>query len=334
MDSVRSFYFKDGPYLGAIKALYEALQAPEACLTLSGAPGSGKSRLCRKLRWVLRQKQQRALYFSRPLESPEMLRNTLARALRLPRSANFQRLLEAAQARYTEPLVLILDDVHLFNAATLQEVRRLLEAQVNDRRLLKLLLCGDSSLHERLRSGGVAELLLNVTYSHRLQAMEAGQLERFVEQYLARVGVAPATLEPAALRHLLTATRGYPGPVAEFCRLLLIDAASDARYGASAADGGGEADVEGGHIATGTATLPQAALTASRVADLIARAPPGVLPASNGLWASSRQHLPLLPLALALLLISLAVIGARFAAETEVGEGAAIPMTSLQDGQL
>lgn len=286
MRSVRSFYFADGPYLTALRTLYGALQTPESFATLTGAPGSGKSRLCRILRKIRKLKQQPTLYLARSIESPEMLRGALARALRLPPSANFQRQLETSLAGHAgSPLLLILDDAHLFDDSIMLEIKRLLEVQLQNRRLLNLLLCGEPSLKKRLCNDvSLQQLSSNITCSQQLEPMSRTQLENFLAQYFDWTGAPRLSLEPSVLRTLYRTCRGYPGPASEICRLIKERSEADAS----------------------SSSLGTAELSA-----LLERAPPGLLPASGGLWATSR-HAALLPFAAAALLACLALLTTQF----------------------
>jgi general secretion pathway protein A len=196
MTNNRSFYFSDGPYIQVLKALVGALTLPEAFVKLLGNPHTGKSTLCTKLTQYLRRKGVKVIHFDKAIESPDMLRAALAQEFDLPLTANFARILEdALQEQNQKRVILIFDDAHLLTNITLIEIYRLAEVQVNKKRLLNVLLCGEPGSEKRLLSNSeFKSLLLNVSHKFKLEPMNEEELAqsfyRFVEMAgLARIAV-------------------------------------------------------------------------------------------------------------------------------------------------
>jgi len=223
MTQNRSFYFSDGPYIQVLKALVGALTLPEAFVKLLGNPHTGKSVLCTKLTQYLRRKGVKVIHFDKAIESPDMLRAALAQEFDLPLSANFARILEdALQEQNQKRVILIFDDAHLLTDITLIEIYRLAEVQVNKKRLLNILLCGEPDLEKRLLSNReFKSLLLNVSHKFKLEPMNEEELGQFFYRFVNKAGLPGLQLEPSALGYFFKLCKGFPGPAANMCQLIV-----------------------------------------------------------------------------------------------------------------
>jgi type II secretory pathway predicted ATPase ExeA len=223
MKQHNAFYFGEGPYLQTLQGLHSALSAPEAFVKLLGNPQTGKSTLCEKLAQYMRRKGFRVIFFKAAVESPDMLRTMLARELKLPVSSNFARMIEdTLVSEDGRPIVLIFDDAHLLTDITLLEIYRLAEVQVQKKRVLNILLCGELSLEKRLLSKHEFKtMLLSVSNRYELTPMDRETLGQFLYRYVEKCGVPGLQLEPAAMNILYKSCRGYPGPALSLCRLLV-----------------------------------------------------------------------------------------------------------------
>ncbi len=229
MASSKSFYFSDGPYLQVMQGLHAALSMPEALIKLVGNPHTGKSLLCQKFTQFLKRKDFHVIYFDTAIESPEILRGLLAREFDLPESSNFARLLEdALRLKAEKPVVLIFDDAHLLTDVTLLEIYRLAEVQVDTKRMLNIVLCGEPSLDKRLLSNTeLKSLLLSVSHRFQLEPMDGEELSRFFYRFVEKAGLPGLQLDTAAMGALLKASKGYPGAALSMCKLLVASKAND-----------------------------------------------------------------------------------------------------------
>ncbi|MDD9889035.1 MAG: ATP-binding protein, partial [Gammaproteobacteria bacterium] len=205
-----SFYFSGGPYQQLLQGMHDALSMPEAFIKLMGPAHTGKTTLCDKLVQYMRRKGFRVVHFDYAIESPEMLRTMLARELDLPNLANFARVLEDALIDdHDKPLLLIFDDAHLLSDISLIEVYRLAEVQTGSRRMLNIVLCGDTSLESRLLSNSeFKSLLLHVSHKFYLEPMDPETLSLFFVTYLEKAGMPGIQLEPKAMNYFYKSCKG------------------------------------------------------------------------------------------------------------------------------
>lgn len=218
----QTFYFSDGPYLQAMQGLHAALSGSEAFVKFIGQPRTGKSGVCEKLAQFMRLKDYRVIYFDYPIESPNMLRSMLTKELDVEDTFNFLRHLEDALTAQTgKPLVIIFDDAHLLSDITLIEIFRLVGVQVEQKRVINIVLCGEPELERRLnRKQGFNSLLQHISHNFLLEPMNAATTSHFLSAYLRKVELPNLQLEPVALNQFYKFCKGFPGPASSLSELV------------------------------------------------------------------------------------------------------------------
>lgn len=219
----QAFYYSDGPYLQVMHGLHTALSGAEAFVKFIGQPRTGKSGVCEKLTQFMRHKDYRVIYFDYAIESPDMLRSLLAKELDIPDTYNFLRQLEdVLSADPDKPLILIFDDAHQLSDICLIEIYRLAGVQVQHKRMINLVLCGEPELERRLSSKQeFTALLHHVSHNFLLEPMDAETTSHFLSAFLVKMELPGLQLEPAALNQFYKSCRGFPGPAYSLCELLL-----------------------------------------------------------------------------------------------------------------
>ncbi|MEQ8407575.1 MAG: AAA family ATPase [Gammaproteobacteria bacterium] len=299
MSIAHTFYFNDGPYLQALKTCFKAAVSTESIVLLTGESKTGKSRLSEKLTQLLRKKGFRAILLGSDINSPELLRNFLARELDLPQAANFTRLLETSLSTDSkQPLILIFDDADQLSDTTLMEIHMLCEAQQHDRRMLNAVLCGEPELTRRLaQKAELKKFQQLITERVELPPMTADETRQFVYSYANKAGNNGLQIDPAAANYLQRSCKGFPGPTLEISRALLLRRAENAE----------QSPVSKQELVGLVRTLPANDSTRPNV--------PG-----NGI--SLRQGL--LPLAAVVVVASMALLYQQLLAPADSGEAPAI----------
>lgn len=221
--SRKTFYFSDGPYLQAMHGLHTALSGSEAFVKFIGHARTGKSGVCEKLTQFMRHKGYQVIYFDYPIESPDMLRSILAKELDVPDSFNMLRHLEDALLDESgKPLILLFDDAHELSDITLIEIYRLAGVQVNQKRVINMVLCGEPELERRLSNKKEFQpLLQHISHNFLLDAMSAETTSQFLQAFLEKMELPTLQLEPAAQHQFFKSCRGFPGPAYSLCQLVL-----------------------------------------------------------------------------------------------------------------
>ncbi len=207
----------------AMHGLHSALSGSEAFVKFIGQPRTGKSGVCEKLAQFMRHKDYRVIYFDYAVESPDMLRSILAKELDIPDSFNMLRYLEDALVEESgKPLILIFDDAHQLSDITLIEIYRLAGVQVQQKRVINLVLCGEPELEKRLsKKKEFTPLLHHVSHNFLLQPMNAETTSHFLQAFLQKMEMPGLQLEPAAQNQFFKSCRGFPGPAHSLCQLVL-----------------------------------------------------------------------------------------------------------------
>ncbi|MEX0963573.1 MAG: ATP-binding protein [Pseudohongiellaceae bacterium] len=219
----QTFYFSDGPYLQAMHGLHSALSGAEALVKFIGQPRTGKSGVCEKLTQFMRHKDYRVIYFDYALESPDLLRSSLAKELDIPDSFNMLRHLEDSLASENhQPLVIIFDDAHQLSDITLIDIYRLAGVQVAHKRGINIVLCGEPELERRLSSKQeFTPLLQHVSHNFLLEPMDAQETSHFLTAFLEKMQLPGLQLEPGAISQFYKSCKGFPGPAYALCQLVL-----------------------------------------------------------------------------------------------------------------
>ena len=199
-----------------------SLRSPHAQLItaamLSGDIGLGKTTVSRKLLDLLDPVHNRLVLIVNPILTPvQMLQEILGQLEFETQSRNRQTLVQELHKQLIacyergERVVLIIDEAHLIRSAhTLEELRLLLNCQMNDQFLLSLVLLGQTELRPKIAKVPALEQRLAVRQNLRpLDMTETG------EMILHRLRVAGYTGEanlfsPDAIFEIHKYSKGYP----------------------------------------------------------------------------------------------------------------------------
>ena len=203
--------------------LHASVSGTEAFVKFIGQPHTGKSGVCEKLAQFMRHKDYRVIYFDYAIESPDMLRSMIAKVLDIPDTSNIFRHLEDSLASTAQkPLVIIFDDAHQLSDITLIEIYKLAGVQVEQNRVINIVLCGEPDLEKRLSSKKeFRPLLQHVSHNFLLEPMNAETTSHFLTAFLEKMNLPGLQLEPGAKSQFYKLCKGYPGPAYSLCQLIV-----------------------------------------------------------------------------------------------------------------
>ena len=196
---------------------------------LTGPTGAGKSCLVKRFIHTLPTHRYQPLYLhiSR-VDAAAMLRMIVAALGEKPalgRDRLFRQILDRTrEADHTA--VLIVDDAHLLNEATLTDLRLLVSAPASAPPSLKVLLCGQPPLSKLLAHASLADLLNRICVRCSLRALSKEQTVGYIDRRLKAVGGAEALFETAAKQLIHDHTGGIPRAINILATTCLIHAAS------------------------------------------------------------------------------------------------------------
>jgi len=212
------FLFMSRSHEDALMMLHYAITRNKGAAMLSGDIGLGKTTISRKLLELLDPVRFRVVLIVNPILTPvQMLQEILNQLDVHVASRNRQVLVQELHntlVHYYERgqrVVLVVDEAHLIrSASTLEELRLLLNCQMNDQFLISLLLLGQKELKPKIAK--VPALEQRMAVRHSLQPLDSADVAAMI---LHRLRVAGFTGEnhpftPDALHELHKFSKGYP----------------------------------------------------------------------------------------------------------------------------
>ncbi len=202
----------------ALMLLHYAVQRNKGAAMLVGDIGLGKTTVSRKLLELLDPLRYRVVLIVNPVLTPtQMLQEILCQIGAEVRSRSRQILVQelhrqlVAHYERGQQVVMFLDEAHLVRSTqTLEELRLLLNCQMNDQFMLSLVLFGQLEMREKLSRVPALEQRMAIRYN--LQPLDVQETGEFLVH---RLGVAGYTGEtnlftPDAVYELHKATGGTP----------------------------------------------------------------------------------------------------------------------------
>ncbi len=217
-------YLKVEPYHTVLQQFDELLQHPEFLFRLIGIEGSGKTSLLKQLCSVSESKGFVTGFFPDCPKSPAELRKLIRARFSLPRSHNFNRVLERQLLEgkeYSKGVVLFFDDCHLMSDETLLDLATLTEIKVSEKRMLSIVCCGTPEFNKRLtQNAQLQSLLQRFTGTAELSLLDHNTLPLYIYRYFETHEKTSLEFEKAAFDRIYKLTKGFPGAVTGICRKL------------------------------------------------------------------------------------------------------------------
>lgn len=232
------FLFMSRGHEDSLMMLHYAITRNKGAAMLAGAIGLGKTTVSRKLLELVDPVQNRVVLIVNPILTPiQILREILSQLDVETQSRNRQVLVQELHKTLLgcyergQRVVVIIDEAHLIrSASTLEELRLLLNCQMNDQFLISLVLLGQPELRSKIHRVPALEQRLAVRHTlHPLDVNETG------EMILHRLRVAGYTAEfspftPDALYEIFKHSQGTPRVISHLAdQALLVGMAQKAK---------------------------------------------------------------------------------------------------------
>jgi general secretion pathway protein A len=224
------FLYMSRQHEDALMMLHYAITRNKGAALLTGDIGLGKTTISRKLLDLLDPVRQRVVLIVNPILTPiQILQEILEQLDRPVASRNRQVLVQElhrvliAQYERGQNVVVLVDESHLIRgSATFEELRLLLNCQMNDQFLISLLLLGQNELREKLEK--VPALEQRISIRHQLKPLDTGEVG---EMLLHRLRVAGYTglshpFSPEAVFELHKLSNGTPRVITQLADQALM----------------------------------------------------------------------------------------------------------------
>jgi general secretion pathway protein A len=202
---------------------------------ITGEVGSGKTTL---LRYLLRKMDPRiavGLISNTPRGTVGLLQ-WIMMALNQPYEGSypalFERFHQFLRAQYAKRshTVLIVDEAHNLGVEALEELRMLLNVNVDKHQFLQVILVGQPQLKQMLRSPELLQFAQRVSSDYHLRPLKSEDVASYINHRLAAVGARTQLFSREACQAIAEASRGIPRTINILCDTALVYGfASDAR---------------------------------------------------------------------------------------------------------
>jgi len=230
------YFFPSEPHQRVFEVLRYGLNRGEGFLVLTGEPGAGKTLLLRLLLNEEDPSRELALLFS-PTLKPEELLVAILEDLGIELSGKenkeyllrlfYDHLLKLAQEGKT--LLLVIDEAQNLPLESLEELRLLSNFETEQKKLIQILLTGQPSLDEKLRSPALAQLLQRITIWERLEPLSLEETLNYIQFRWHRAGGANLWLDKGALRLLYKVSKGLPRQINKIMDRAVLFAAAEGK---------------------------------------------------------------------------------------------------------
>ena len=196
---------------------------------VTGDCGNGKSTLLRKLSESLDDRKYEFLYLADSKMTPRNLYNSLL--CQLGREGAFYRgdcrrklhqevtLLQGLRRR---ELVVAVDEAHLLDQEMLEEIRLLLNHNMDSENPLSLILCGQPELETNLCRRRSEAIKQRIDFHCRLQPMTQAETAEYIKHHLTGAGASKPIFLESAVREIYSYSAGSARLVNKACYACLI----------------------------------------------------------------------------------------------------------------
>lgn len=222
------FYFDTGQHQEALFKIQYVVNEQMGAALLTGEYGCGKTLIIRTFIHTLNPEQYEIAVLTNPRwKGVEFLREILYQLGRESRTGDKTatlRLLEETWLKTYQDgrhAVLIIDEAQLINDfETLEELRLLLNFQLDDRFLLTAILVGQPELNTHIDA--IPQFEQRLAFRHHLTAMSEVETEDYIQHRLDVAGVTQEIFTPEAVARLYELSGGVPRRINSLCDICLL----------------------------------------------------------------------------------------------------------------
>lgn len=221
------FMYYSSEHEEALVRLVYAAKHNKGAVMLSGEIGCGKTMLSRVFIQQLPDTEFDVGLMTNPsLEPIDFLKEAIYQIGLNSQSNSKPELLNILNNRMLEntknnrSMLLIIDEAQLIYKDTFEEIRLLLNFQLNDRYLLNLVLLGQPELRDVIR--GYKQLDQRIAIRYHLNPLSPGDTEKYISFRLEKAGRRENIFTPAAIEEMYSYSQGVPRKINNVCDLSLL----------------------------------------------------------------------------------------------------------------
>lgn len=221
------FFYLSRSHEEALTRLIYAAKMRKGAAMLSGDVGCGKTTLTKVcLQELSGDKFDIGLVINPKLEAVEFLQEVLYQfgindvpdtKVKCLRAINTKMIENMKAGKET---LLMVDEAHLLTLSTLEEIRLLLNFQLNDRFLITIILLGQPELKDKIRS--LEQLDQRVAIKYHLSPFDMNDTIRYILFRQKKAGARENVFSREAIERIYDHTKGVPRRINNLCDLSLL----------------------------------------------------------------------------------------------------------------
>lgn len=203
---------------------------------LTGECGSGKSTLLRRLTSKLDCNRFKVFYLADSQLTPKHLYNGLLQQMgvegcfyRGDSKRKLHKELQIMTAMHKLEPVIIVDEAHLLSRETLEEIRFLLNFQMDSESPMALILAGQPELNDKLRGTPYLAIRQRINLKCYLPTYDLSQTRQYIEQHMKHAGASNEIFAESAVSAIYDISAGCARIINKLCLHCLIYGAQHQR---------------------------------------------------------------------------------------------------------
>lgn len=216
------------PQFEELQKLLRCTVQERSMMAVTGKPGLGKTIGIRALTYQLPNNRYSVMYFGQDQDGQSLL-SRFAQALGLkPKRFRGQLPMQISQALSDniheggKEVVAIIDEAHLLDMRTLEDIRLLTNSEFDTQSPLSVILVGQQLLRIKLKAPELEALKQRLKYRFFLEGFSLDETAAYIKHRLTVAGASPELFTEDAVKKIFDASEGVPREINALCTLATI----------------------------------------------------------------------------------------------------------------